>query len=107
MKYLYIIKTQIIKSMTYEFNVYGNIIMQTIIMITSAYFWKALYKDHTYSEAEAALRISKSTRIRETRRRKKPEEARTDAKVKQLFELLIQTSYNSGERRGVVWQTEW
>jgi ABC-2 type transport system permease protein len=45
MKYLYIIKTQIIKSMTYEFNVYGNIIMQTIIMITSAYFWKALYKD--------------------------------------------------------------
>ena len=44
MKYLYIIKTQIIKSMTYEFNVYGNIIMQTIIMITSAYFWRALYK---------------------------------------------------------------
>ena len=43
-KYLYVIKTQIIKSMTYEFNVYGNIIMQTIIMITSAYFWKALYK---------------------------------------------------------------
>ena len=47
MKYLYIIKTQIIKSMTYEFNVYGNIIMQTIIMITSAYFWKALYKDQS------------------------------------------------------------
>ena len=44
-KYLYILKTQIINSMTYEFNVYGNIIMQTIIMITSAYFWKALYKD--------------------------------------------------------------
>ena len=43
-KYLYVIKTQIIKSMTYEFNVYGNIIMQTIIMITSAYFWRALYK---------------------------------------------------------------
>lgn len=42
-KYLYIIKTQIIKSMTYEFNVYGNIIMQTIIMITSVYFWRALY----------------------------------------------------------------
>lgn len=42
-KYLYIIKTQIIKNMTYEFNVYGNIIMQTIIMITSAYFWRALY----------------------------------------------------------------
>ncbi len=44
-KYLYILKTQLIKSMTYEFSVYGNIIMQTIIMITSAYFWKALYKD--------------------------------------------------------------
>ena len=43
-KYLYVIKTQIIKSMTYEFNIYGNIIMQTIIMITSAYFWRALYK---------------------------------------------------------------
>ena len=43
-KYFYVIKTQIIKSMTYEFNVYGNIIMQTIIMITSAYFWRALYK---------------------------------------------------------------
>ena len=43
-KYLYVIKTQIIKSMTYELNVYGNIIMQNIIMITSAYFWRALYK---------------------------------------------------------------
>ena len=43
-KYLFIIKTQIIKSLTYEFNVYGNILMQTIIMITSAYFWRALYK---------------------------------------------------------------
>jgi len=43
-KYIYIIKTQIIKSMTYEFSVYGNIFLQTIIMITSAYFWKALYK---------------------------------------------------------------
>ncbi len=44
-KYIYILKTQLIKSMTYEFSVYGNIFMQTIIMITSAYFWKALYKD--------------------------------------------------------------
>ncbi len=46
-KYLYVVKTQIIKSLTYEFNVYGNIIMQTIIMITSSFFWKALYKDHS------------------------------------------------------------
>ena len=43
-KYLYVVKTQIIKSLTYEFNVYGNIVMQTIIMITSAYLWRALYK---------------------------------------------------------------
>ena len=34
--------------MTYAFNVYGNIIMQTIIMITSAYFWKALYRNQSY-----------------------------------------------------------
>ncbi len=46
-KYLFIIKTQIIKSLTYEFNVYGNVIMQTIIMITSAYFWRALYKEQS------------------------------------------------------------
>ena len=57
-KYLYIIKTQIIKSMTYEFNVYGNIIMQTIIMITSAYFWKALYRQQNIAadvDAESML----------------------------------------------------
>lgn len=42
-KYLYVIKTQIIRSFIYSFNVYGNIIMQTIIMITSAFFWRALY----------------------------------------------------------------
>ena len=33
-KYLYIIKTQIIKRLTYAFDVYGNILVQTIIMIT-------------------------------------------------------------------------
>ena len=44
-KYFYIMKTHIIKSLTYEFNVYGNIIMQTIIMITSACFGKALYRE--------------------------------------------------------------
>lgn len=42
-KYFYVIKVQIIKCLTYAFNVYGNIIMQTIIMITSSFFWKALY----------------------------------------------------------------
>ena len=57
-KYLYIIKTQIIKSMTYEFNVYGNIVMQTIIMITSTYFWKALYRQQSSAggvDAESML----------------------------------------------------
>ena len=44
-KYIYVVRTQIIRSLTYEFNVYGNIIMQTIIMITSAYFWRALYRN--------------------------------------------------------------
>ena len=44
-KYFYVIKTQIIKRLTYAFDVYGNLLVQTIIMITSAFFWKALYKD--------------------------------------------------------------
>ena len=43
-KYLFVYKTQIIRSFTYKYDVYGNIIMQTIIMITSAFFWRALYE---------------------------------------------------------------
>lgn len=43
--YLYVYKVQILKSMAYKFDVYGNIIMQTIIMIASAFFWKALFKN--------------------------------------------------------------
>lgn len=46
-KYLYIVKTQILKSLTYNYSVYGNIIMQTIIMITTAFFWKALFSSAT------------------------------------------------------------
>lgn len=42
-KYIFIYKTQIIRSFTYKFEVYGNILMQTIIMITTAYFWKAIF----------------------------------------------------------------
>lgn len=45
--YRQIIKTQIIKSMAYKFAVYGNILMQSIIMITSAFFWKALFRNST------------------------------------------------------------
>lgn len=43
--YFYIYKTQIIKSMAYKFDVYGNILMQAIIMVASAFFWKALFRN--------------------------------------------------------------
>lgn len=43
--YRQIIKTGIIRALTYKFQVYSNILMQTIIMIASAYFWKALFKN--------------------------------------------------------------
>lgn len=43
--YFYVYKIQILKSMAYKFDVYGNIIMQTIIMIATAFFWKALFKN--------------------------------------------------------------
>ena len=46
-KYRYIVKTQIIKSIYYNYSVYGNIIMQTIIMITTGFFWKALFLNAT------------------------------------------------------------
>ena len=42
--YFQIIKTQLIRSMTYKFDVYGNILMQTVIMLASAFFWKAILK---------------------------------------------------------------
>ena len=47
-KYLFVCKTRIIRSFTYKFDVYGNILMQTIIMITTSFFWKALFKDSTF-----------------------------------------------------------
>lgn len=43
--YFYVYKIQILKSMAYKFDVYGNIIMQTIIMIATAFFWKALFSN--------------------------------------------------------------
>lgn len=42
--YLYVYKTQIQKTLAYRFDVYGNIVMQCIIMFAAAFFWKALYK---------------------------------------------------------------
>ncbi len=43
--YFYVYKTQILKSLAYKFEVYGNIIMQSIIMVASAFFWRALFKN--------------------------------------------------------------
>ncbi|MCM1272008.1 MAG: ABC-2 family transporter protein [Clostridium sp.] len=43
--YGYVCKMQILRSMTYKFNVYGNILMQTILMLTTSFFWKALYQN--------------------------------------------------------------
>lgn len=42
--YLYVYKTQIQKTIAYRFDVYGNIILQCIIMFATAFFWRALYK---------------------------------------------------------------
>lgn len=47
-------KTQLIRSFTYRFDVYGNIIMQTIIMVTTAFFWKALFGSGTFDNGMTA-----------------------------------------------------
>lgn len=41
--YQYVYQTRIQKSLAYRFDVYGNIVMQCIIMFAAAFFWKALY----------------------------------------------------------------
>lgn len=43
--YLYVYKTQLIRSFNYKFEVYGNILIQTIIMLANAFFWRALFKN--------------------------------------------------------------
>ena len=43
--YFYVYKMQIQKTLAYRFDVYGNIIMQCIIMFATAFFWKALFAD--------------------------------------------------------------
>ena len=53
-KYFYVFKTQLIRSFTYRFDVYGNVIMQTIIMVTTAFFWKALFRDTVFSNGMTA-----------------------------------------------------
>lgn len=53
-KYLYVCKTRIIRSFTYRFEVYGNILMQSIIMITTAFFWKAVFGGETFENGVTA-----------------------------------------------------
>ena len=53
-KYIYICKTRIIRSFTYKFDVYGNILMQAIIMITTAFFWKAVFGNETFENGVTA-----------------------------------------------------
>ena len=53
-KYLFVCKTRIIRSFTYKFDVYGNILMQTIIMITTSFFWKALFGSTTFGNGITA-----------------------------------------------------
>lgn len=53
-KYIFICKTRIIRSFTYKFDVYGNILMQAIIMVTTAFFWKAVFGGETYENGVTA-----------------------------------------------------
>ena len=73
--YGYVIRTRIIRSLAYKFDVYGNIIMQTIIMTANAFFWRALYSSAqvsaeasaddmlTYTVVSAAISIILSTNV--------------------------------------------
>lgn len=53
-KYLFICKIRIMRSFTYKFDVYGNILMQSIIMITTAFFWRALFGEKTFGNGITA-----------------------------------------------------
>ena len=58
--YLYVYKVQILKSLAYKFDVYGNIIMQTIIMIATAFFWKAML---TYTVISSMISVVLITNV--------------------------------------------
>ena len=45
--YFYVYKIRIQKSLAYHYDVYGNILMQCIIMFAAAFFWRALYAGET------------------------------------------------------------
>ncbi len=52
--YFYVYKIRIQKSLAYHYDVYGNILMQCIIMFAAAFFWRALYAGETVVQGVAA-----------------------------------------------------
>ncbi len=52
--YYYIYKIRIQKTLAYRFDVYGNILMQCIIMFATSFFWRALYAGKTVVQGVAA-----------------------------------------------------
>ena len=52
--YLYVYKIRIQRSLAYHYDVYGNILMQCIIMFAAAFFWRALYAGETVVQGVAA-----------------------------------------------------
>ncbi len=52
--YFYVYKIRIQKSLAYHYDVYGNILMQCIIMFAAAFFWRALYAGQTVVQGVAA-----------------------------------------------------
>lgn len=52
--YLYVYKIRIQRSLAYHFDVYGNILIQCIIMFASAFFWRALYAGEAVVQGVAA-----------------------------------------------------
>ncbi len=52
--YLYVYKIRIQRSLAYHYDVYGNILIQCIIMFASAFFWRALYSGETVVQGVAA-----------------------------------------------------
>ncbi len=52
--YFYVYKIRIQKSLAYHYDVYGNILMQCIIMFAAAFFWRALYAGEAVVQGVAA-----------------------------------------------------
>lgn len=41
--YIQVFQTQVIRSFNYKFEVYGNVLMQAILMLAGTFFWRALF----------------------------------------------------------------